>query len=104
MGIFLLQMIGIGTPEAEIKHSDNKFISPLGKDNKSWGLSYTGLFHHCGVRQRYGPSFGQGSVIGVHVDLWKGTLSFYKDRKHLGELIYPNFIMLNFHRRYVFFI
>ncbi|XP_054717336.1 SPRY domain-containing SOCS box protein 3-like [Uloborus diversus] len=77
-------MVGVGTSEADMSQVHDKFLSILGMDNKTWGLSYTGLFYHCGEAQDYAPSFSQGNVIGIHLDLWRGTLSFYKDKKHLG--------------------
>jgi hypothetical protein len=36
--------------------------------------------------QPYGPPYGRGSIIGVHLDMWKGTLQFYLNRKPLGKL------------------
>ncbi|NXV46093.1 SPSB3 protein, partial [Uria aalge] len=29
-------------------------------------------------------AFGQGSIIGVHLDTWHGTLTFFKNRKCIG--------------------
>ncbi|GFT42810.1 SPRY domain-containing SOCS box protein 3 [Nephila pilipes] len=77
-------MIGVGTAEADMNQVHDKFISLLGKDNKTWGLSYTGLFRHNGESRDYSSRFGQGSVIGIHLDMWNGTLAFYKNKKHLG--------------------
>ncbi|KAG8176982.1 hypothetical protein JTE90_024801 [Oedothorax gibbosus] len=77
-------MIGVGTPEASMTQVHDKFISLLGSDKQTWGLSYTGLFHHNGESKSYASRFGQGCTIGVHLDLWNGTLSFYKNKKHLG--------------------
>ncbi|CAL1279952.1 unnamed protein product [Larinioides sclopetarius] len=77
-------MVGVGTSEADMSQVHDKFFSLLGNDNKTWGLSYTGLFHHNGEARDYGTRFGQGSIIGVHLDMWNGTLSFYKNKKHLG--------------------
>ncbi|GIX89893.1 SPRY domain-containing SOCS box protein 3 [Caerostris extrusa] len=77
-------MVGIGTEDVDLSPVQNRFISFLGMDDKSWGLSYTGLFHHNGESHIYGSQFTQGSVIGMHLDMWNGTLSFYKNKKHLG--------------------
>lgn len=35
--------------------------------------------------QPYGRPYGLGSIIGVHLDMWKGTLQFYLNRKPLGS-------------------
>lgn len=84
---FIFQMVGIGTPDASMAQVHDKFISLLGNDKQTWGLSYTGLFHHNGESHCYASRFGQGSIIGVHLDLWNGTLSFYKNKKHLGKML-----------------
>lgn len=77
-------MIGVGTAEVDLQKSGTIFCSLLGSDNESWGLSYTGVFHHNGKSQRFSQCFGQGSIIGVHLDMWNGTLSYYKNRRPLG--------------------
>ncbi|XP_076328529.1 uncharacterized protein LOC143234788 isoform X1 [Tachypleus tridentatus] len=77
-------MVGVGTETIDLDRHHYTFCSLLGSDCDSWGLSYTGLFHHQGEAQCYAPRFGQGSIIGVHLDMWNGTLSFYKNRQPLG--------------------
>lgn len=77
-------MVGVGTDAANIHRLSHKFCSILGSDSETWGLSYTGLFHHRGKCHSFAPRFGQGSIIGVHLDMWDGTLSFYKNRQPLG--------------------
>lgn len=32
----------------------------------------------------FASRFGQGSIIGVHLDTWHGTLTFFKNRKCIG--------------------
>ena len=61
------------------------FCSLLGQNTESWGLSYQAHFHHGGQIWQYGGMFGQGSLLGIHLDCWNGTLSFYKNRRPLGE-------------------
>jgi hypothetical protein len=46
----------------------------------------TGYTQHKGKMQPYGPPYGRGSIIGIHLDMWKGTLQFYLNRKPLGKL------------------
>ncbi|KAA8581673.1 hypothetical protein FQN60_003254 [Etheostoma spectabile] len=62
-------MVGIGTSELDLEKFKFSFGSLLGHDEDSWGLSYTGQ---------------RGSIIGVHLDTWHGTLTFYKNRHCLA--------------------
>lgn len=50
-----------------------------------------GLLQHKGDKVKFSPRFGQGSVIGVHLDTWHGTLSFYQNRQFIG--VYPKKII-----------
>uniref|UniRef100_A0ACB8FL41 SPRY domain-containing SOCS box protein 3 n=1 Tax=Sphaerodactylus townsendi TaxID=933632 RepID=A0ACB8FL41_9SAUR len=47
-------------------------------------LCMWGLLHHKGDRVNFSTRFGQGSIIGVHLDTWHGTLTFFKNRKCIG--------------------
>ncbi|XP_029606100.1 SPRY domain-containing SOCS box protein 3 isoform X1 [Salmo trutta] len=77
-------MVGIGTCDVSLDKYRHTFCSLLGKDDDSWGLSYTGLLHHKGDKVNFSSRFGQGSIIGVHLDTWHGTLTFFKNRKCIG--------------------
>ncbi|XP_033630807.1 SPRY domain-containing SOCS box protein 3-like [Asterias rubens] len=80
-------MIGIGTGQIDLCQYAHTFCNMLGSDtnNESCGLSYTGRFYHGGAHGRsYCTKFGQGTVIGVHLDMWFGTLTFYQNGKCLG--------------------
>lgn len=44
-----------------------------------------GVLYHKGQSRKYSSKFGQGSIVGVHLDMWLGRLSFYKNRKPLGR-------------------
>ena len=112
------QMVGIGTSDVDLDKYHHTFCSLLGRDEDSWGLSYTGargpgvrgpggrgpggqgwahaagltpallppgLLHHKGGKTSFSSRFGQGSIIGVHLDTWHGTLTFFKNRKCIGE-------------------
>lgn len=79
-------MIGIGTEKTDLRKYSHNFVSLLGIDDQSWGLSYLGEKKHGGQSHQYSKSFGQYSIIGVHLDLWVGTLEFYIDRKPLGMI------------------
>lgn len=45
-----------------------------------------GLLQHKGERNNFSTRFGQGSIIGVHLDTWHGTLTFFKNRKCIGKV------------------
>ncbi|NIG59921.1 SPRY domain-containing SOCS box protein 3 isoform X2 [Pontoporia blainvillei] len=77
-------MVGIGTSDVDLDKYHHTFCSLLGRDEDSWGLSYTGLLHHKGDKTSFSSRFGQGSIIGVHLDTWHGTLTFFKNRKCIG--------------------
>ncbi|XP_063337447.1 SPRY domain-containing SOCS box protein 3-like isoform X2 [Pelmatolapia mariae] len=77
-------MVGVGTSEVNLEKFNYNFGSLLGHDEDSWGLSYTGLFQHKGDKIKFSSRFGQGSIIGVHLDTWHGTLTFYKNRHCIG--------------------
>ncbi|XP_051739013.1 SPRY domain-containing SOCS box protein 3, partial [Ctenopharyngodon idella] len=80
-------MVGIGTSEVNLDQFKHSFCSLLGTDEDSWGLSYTGQLHHKGSKVNFSSRFGQGSIIGVHLDSWHGTLSFYKNRRCIDQQI-----------------
>ncbi|XP_070707756.1 SPRY domain-containing SOCS box protein 3 [Pempheris klunzingeri] len=77
-------MVGIGTSEVNLEKFKYSFGSLLGHDEDSWGLSYTGHLQHKGNKVKFSSRFGQGSIIGVHLDTWHGTLTFYKNRHCIG--------------------
>ncbi|XP_061765294.1 SPRY domain-containing SOCS box protein 3-like isoform X1 [Nerophis ophidion] len=77
-------MVGVGTSEVNLEKFKYNFGSLLGHDEDSWGLSYTGLFQHKGDKTKFSSQFGQGSIIGMHLDTWHGTLTFYKNRRCIG--------------------
>ena len=39
-----LQMVGIGTSDVDLDKYHHTFCSLLGRDEESWGLSYTGMW------------------------------------------------------------
>ncbi|CAG5117048.1 unnamed protein product [Candidula unifasciata] len=76
-------MIGVGTKNVELNKYHNTFCSMLGTDADSWGISYDGRVQHEGKKSKYCSRFGQGTIIGVHLDMWHGTLTFYRNRQSL---------------------
>lgn len=45
-----------------------------------------------GFSRAYTHPFTQGDIIGVHVDLWSGTLEYYLNRKPLGMRLIINIL------------
>ncbi|KAK0048659.1 SPRY domain-containing SOCS box protein 3 [Biomphalaria pfeifferi] len=79
-------MIGVGTRKAQLKSKHYQYIHLLGKDKESWGLSYKGFIWHNGISKRYcDPFYERSTVIGVLLNRYKGTLSFFKNGVSLGE-------------------
>jgi len=86
-------MVGVGTGNVDMDAYRYSFCSFLGRDADSWGLSYYGKAQFRGVfTDVVGARFGQGSIIGVHLDTWLGRLMFYKNRKPLGECFGADFV------------
>ncbi|XP_050351350.1 SPRY domain-containing SOCS box protein 3-like isoform X1 [Nymphalis io] len=81
-------MVGLGTDKVDTTESQFKFTSLLGQNEESYGLSYTGAVRHNGMVARDSAGFCRGSIVGVRVDLWRGTLEFYLNRKPLGISFY----------------
>ncbi|RUS88537.1 hypothetical protein EGW08_003713 [Elysia chlorotica] len=78
-------MIGVGTADAALQSETCKQVNLLGRDTESWGLSYKGSTWHAGVSRKYcEPFYAKDTVIGVHLDLNQGHLTFYKDGVCLG--------------------
>ncbi|RZC42891.1 SPRY domain-containing SOCS box protein 3, partial [Asbolus verrucosus] len=77
-------MVGVGTSAIIFAEWRYRFFSLLGFDKQSWGYSYNGTVQHDNITRCYGSKFGLGSLIGVHLDMCKGTLEYYLNRKPLG--------------------
>ncbi|KAJ8959069.1 hypothetical protein NQ318_022325 [Aromia moschata] len=77
-------MVGIGTSKIVVSDWSYRFCSMLGIDSQSWGYSYHGKIQHNKFVRKYGSQFGQGSIVGVHLDMCSGTLEYYVNRKPLG--------------------
>jgi len=77
-------MVGVATTLAPLATGQRSYCSLLGREGESWGWSYQGYTQHGGRQQKYGTKWGQGDRLGVHLDLWRGSLEFYLNRKPLG--------------------
>ncbi|KAG8564643.1 hypothetical protein GDO81_016537 [Engystomops pustulosus] len=78
-------MVGVGTIRAPLCAGSFQYLNLLGQDGDSWGLSYKGHIWHAGTSRQYTePFYEEGTLIGVHLNMEEGTLTFYKDRQSLG--------------------
>lgn len=77
-------MFGIGTDKVNLNKHQYEFTSALGEDSQSWSYSYRGFKHHNAVLEKYGKKVTQGCIISVYLDLLRGHLEFYLNRKTLG--------------------
>ncbi|XP_055625478.1 SPRY domain-containing SOCS box protein 3 isoform X2 [Toxorhynchites rutilus septentrionalis] len=78
-------MLGIGTDKVDLLSHRFKFASQLGLDDQSWGYSYRGVTQHNGQFKYYGKKFSQGRIIGIYVDMFRGVLEFYLNRRSQGR-------------------
>ncbi|KAL0882837.1 hypothetical protein ABMA27_016373 [Loxostege sticticalis] len=81
-------MVGLGTNKVNVADFQFKFTSLLGQDSESYGLSYTGAVRHNATSSNDSAGFCRGTIIGVRVDMWRGTLEFYLNRKAQGISFY----------------
>ncbi|XP_035784666.1 SPRY domain-containing SOCS box protein 3-like isoform X1 [Anopheles albimanus] len=78
-------MLGIGTDKVDLRRHRFTFASVLGLDDQSWGYSYRGLAQHNGQLKYYGKKYSQGRIIGIYVDMYRGTVEFFLNRRSLGR-------------------
>lgn len=78
-------MIGVGTENVALHRSNFEYIDLIGFDKESWGLSYKGTAWHGGQKVQYcEPFFDKTTVIGCHLNLYKGTLAFSVNGTYMG--------------------
>uniref|UniRef100_H3BHM0 SPRY domain-containing SOCS box protein 3 n=2 Tax=Latimeria chalumnae TaxID=7897 RepID=H3BHM0_LATCH len=78
-------MLGVGTKRALLHAGNHQYIHMLGMDCESWGLSYKGTVWHHGQSRNYTePFYEKKTVIGVSLNLSKGTLAFSRNGQSLG--------------------
>lgn len=46
---------------------------------------FLGGIYHNEQWSEYHSGFGQGSIVGVHIDLWRGRISYHINRKLIGK-------------------
>ncbi|XP_043258069.1 SPRY domain-containing SOCS box protein 3-like [Colletes gigas] len=75
-------VIGVGTNNMDLNGIKDDFY--LGFNYQSYVFSSRGYIQHNEDKCSYGPSFGQGSLVGIYLNTWRGTLEFFLNRKPLG--------------------
>lgn len=78
-------MIGVVNSEVALDEKRYKYCNILGIDSNSWGYSYHGYVQYNQSKVKYGSRYGLGTLIGVHLDMYRGTLEYYLNRQPLGE-------------------
>ena len=76
-------VVGVATSDFAFDSITCSYEHGIGKDAESWGYSYKGSWVHGGSHTPAKP-WGQGSIVGVLLDRWRGTLAFYLNREPLG--------------------
>ena len=77
-------MIGVGSSSVDLNNSRTSFASLLGRDSESWGLSYLGTVQHRGVMRQFTTKLERDDLVGLHLDMWHGTLSIYNHGRACG--------------------
>uniref|UniRef100_A0A1B0CNZ8 B30.2/SPRY domain-containing protein n=2 Tax=Lutzomyia longipalpis TaxID=7200 RepID=A0A1B0CNZ8_LUTLO len=78
-------MVGVGTDKVDLTSHQYTFGSTLGLDEHSWGYSYRGVVLHSGRSYFFGKKFTQGSIVGVLLNLRRGTMELYINRVPQGQ-------------------
>lgn len=76
------QYMGIG-----VTSLGSKFSSYLGRDFTGWAFQPTGEKWHANMGNPYGPprpSYAEGDLISVEIDMDRGELGFFKNHFYLG--------------------
>ncbi|XP_019641695.1 PREDICTED: SPRY domain-containing SOCS box protein 3-like [Branchiostoma belcheri] len=76
-------MFGIGSSKTRVNLYD--FINVLGENEHSWGLNHKGILWHKGVDRPFAEPFAENTPTTVGLLYCKGTLTYYRDGKCLGE-------------------
>ncbi|PAA67223.1 hypothetical protein BOX15_Mlig026700g2, partial [Macrostomum lignano] len=77
-------MAGVCSTGFEPRSHHSAFVSLLGLGPDSMGLSYNGYFQQNQQKREFCRPFGQGAIVGLLLDLWHGTLTYFLNRQCLG--------------------
>jgi len=79
--------VGVCRPESALgTGSDHGGGSgPPGHDALSWGWLSSGEKYHKERASSYGQAWRAGDVVGMELDMARGSLAFYRNSKHQGD-------------------
>ena len=78
-------MFGYSTSETRLNYENYEYVNLIGNDNYSWGLNHNGNVCHNLKSKLFCEKFAQAdTVIGVLLDFYNNSLSFYKNGEELG--------------------
>ncbi|XP_059607846.1 uncharacterized protein LOC132255728 isoform X3 [Phlebotomus argentipes] len=77
--------VGVGTDQVNLYSHQYSFGSTIGLDEHSWGYSYRGVVLHRGRSFFFGKKYTQGSIVGVLLNLRRGTMDLYINRVPQGQ-------------------
>ena len=78
-------MLGFGTSETRLHYDDFEYVSLIGMDAKSWGLSHKGFIWNNGRYKSYcEPFFDKDLRLGALINTYDQTIRFFLNRNDLG--------------------
>lgn len=77
-------MVGVCTKKATLHTGNYEYVNLIGRDKQSWGLSHKGELWHNGQKKKFCEPFFDNTVIGILLDMDRGTLLFFKNKQLLG--------------------
>lgn len=80
-------MVGIGSEKLNVSEVLYDYRSLLGGTEESYGISYTGAICQNAMVTHDSPGFVKGTLIGVKVDMFQGTLEFFLNREPHGIVV-----------------
>lgn len=78
-------MIGFGTLNTCLEYKNFEYVNLIGADENSWGLNHKGQLNHNSKLTKYCEPLNEpNTVIGVLLDFFMKTITFYKNGVCLG--------------------
>ena len=78
-------MLGYATSKTCLNYENYEYVNLIGNDKCSWGLNHNGYICHDSKTSSFCEKFNEAeTVIGVLLDFYKNTLTFYRNNKELG--------------------
>jgi SPRY domain-containing SOCS box protein 3 len=78
-------MVGFGTSKTCLNYENYEYVNLIGNDKHSWGLNHCGFLCHDSKTKLYCEKFCEvETVVGVLMDFYSKSLSFYKNGIEMG--------------------